>query len=373
MKWMVCFAASLLLAGSARAEEQADPLSGLKDASPRTRIEAAWKLSELRTPEAEAAWVAALGDPARSELHFEAAARLAAFETLSLKARSALIAARTTKDKAVRLAVDVALGETHDKPGAMDRRDRERPGKKYFGIDSTWKPAEGAPTKFDATSLDGTLWAHHSPINILGEGDVTFVTLQRVGECLLVCTSTANHHIVRDRPPKGPPPNGRPWVTDWTLSTGLISIAGREWRGPNAGGRPQRVAPSTVLAVPVGLVLGRLAAPALVRTEKNCWKWTGRRNESTFRFDGGLVPGKSGEVRIRIHPRAGADVSGVVDWRVEMQDEQPYLKLGRSFPIKDGIAVVSPHEYMIDVSSGAAAALGRRYGASATYVYAGKL
>jgi hypothetical protein len=377
MRWLLCVATALALAGSVRAEEPAkadpDPLLGLKAPAPRQRLEAAWKLAALRTPEAEAAWVAALGDPARPDLHFEAAARLAAFETLSAKARSALIAMRTTKDSIVRLAVDVALEETQDEAGAMDRGDRMRPGKKYFGVSPGWKPDDGAPTTFDAGALDGTLWTEASPVNILGEGSVTFITLKRCGADLVARLAHVNHHLARKRAGDGEQAGAREWVTDWTLRSGWIDTASREWRGPDAGGRVLRRQRKSVTAVPVGLVRGRLAAPALLRTKTNCWVWTGAHNETTLRFDGQLVAGQSGKAEIVIHPRTGEDVTGVVKWRVESEKGAPWLRLDRTFALQDGIAAVSPHAYLLDVPSGAAAALGRRFGASATYLFAGRV
>ena len=376
MKWRACIGIALLLAGTAIADEapskSQDPLLGLQDASPRKRLAAAWQCAQLKTPEAEAAWIAALADPKRPELHFEACARLAAFETLSAKAKTALIAARITQDRAVRLAIDVALRETQDEPGAVDLMSRTRAGEKYFGIAPAFKPAAGAPTTFDTPSLDGTIWAHHGAINILGEGRATFITLTRVESCLLACVAHVNHRIDRKRPAKGPGKE-RPWVTDWTLTTGLLTPVTNEWRGPSAGGRVQRRPDFKVGTVPVGLVRGRLAAPALVRTAKQNWKWTSPYNETTLRFDGPLVPGRSGKVRIRIKPRAGEDVEGVVGWRVESDKGEPYVKLDRSFEWEKGVAAVSPNAYLVDLTTGAAAALGRRFGASATYVYAGKL
>ena len=375
MRWRAWIGLACLLAGTAVADEapgeQRDPLLGLQDPSPRKRIAAAWQCAQLKSPEAEAAWIAALGDPKRPELHFEACARLAAFETLSAKARTALTAARITQDRAVQLAIDVALGETGDQPGAIDRMQREQAGKKYFGIAPTFEPADGAPTTFDTNALDGTIWAHHSPISILGEGRATFITLTRVESCLLACVANLHHRIDRSRPPKGAGKE-RPWVTDWTLTTGLLTPSRNEWRGPNAGGRTRRV-PVPFSVIPVGLVRGRLAAPALVRTDKQQWTWRGRHNETTLRFDGPLVPGKSGKVRIRIHPPKGDDVEGVVNWQVETNKGEPYVKLDRSFTWEKGVAAVSPNEYLVDVVTGSAAALGRRFGASANYLYAGKL
>jgi len=372
--WWIPVAVALLLAPPGRlghaGPETPDPHRDLRAVSPRKRLEAAWKLADVRTADARAAWTSVLRDPQRAELHFEAAARLADFEGLDTDARKALETALDGQDRAVRLAAAVALRRTADHAGPLDFAHAKRPGEAFLGAPPGRGPVEGAPSAFAAATLDRTLWIEQGPINILGEGAITYVSMLRVGDDVVARTARAARRLVRAAPGAG---GKRTWTTDWVLGTGWIDVAARAWVGARAGAEVGAGPVSAERAVGVGLVRGRLALPALVRKTLDRWSYVGPRDVSTFRFRGALLVGKEGTVEITIEAAVGARVAGNANWRITQGSDGPVLRIDASMAIAGGLRSIRPHEFLLDTGTGAAAAVLPRSEASASYLFAGRM